>query len=315
MNKPPMRPARPKRSVAAAKSPAPASLTFMRSLRADHADYSQVLSLLSREVRHLAERVPSTLRLLREAFEYITLYLDTHHHPREDVLYERLALRSRRHARALATLRLEHRIGTSLSQRIASALDELLEGGLRGRLARLEEDIDRFIEEARNHIVREERLMYSRATAILTREDWRDIERAAPLSDARIGLVQGGAQRYPLLSRYLRKNAPPHVVLSDEASLAEGLGLDKAGELYGTLVGGTIEAVALTARQQREALHLVLRSFRVLCTPRAPARYLGAMSAMYRTDTDALRRWIGEWSVHLRLSPRRRPHAAARCLA
>ena len=73
----------------------------------------------------LASRPQQVLPLLAEVFAFITTFMDLAHHPREDVLFARLARHSRRHARKLVQLRKSHDRGTvanrELSDRIADA--------------------------------------------------------------------------------------------------------------------------------------------------------------------------------------------------
>jgi hemerythrin-like domain-containing protein len=137
---------------------------FMTELRNDHGDYSRILSLLSGQIERLPRMPRRTLPLLRDAFEFITAYIDASHHSREDVLYERLARHYRRSARILAHLRQEHSRGLLASRRISAEIAELTRAPHRARLAALARAIDNFVEEARGHISREERIMYS-ATA------------------------------------------------------------------------------------------------------------------------------------------------------
>ena len=294
------------RTATGAGSSEPA--TFLAALRADHADYSRILSLLSREVSRLGEAAEATLPLLQEAFQFITLYLDTSHHPREDVMYERLAARSKRNARVLVALRHEHRIGTLISRRIFSQIHELLRESTPGRLSKLEKDVDRFVDQSRDHIAREERLMYSQATNVLSERDWRAIEAAAPPSNPRISLAHGGGRSYPVLARYFSSTASPYLVPGETGRLTEALGLDEAVDQYGRFVGGAVEAAILAGRQSREAVDLALQSARAVCTPRLPGTYAAALRAAFRLDVATLSRWAGEWREQYAQEPiKKRP--------
>jgi hemerythrin-like domain-containing protein len=274
---------------------------FMAGLRADHAQYSRILSLLSREVSQLSVATARTLPLLREAFQFVTLYLDAYHHPREDVLYDRLARRSKRSAAVLAKLQHEHRRGTLMSKRIFSEIHELTQSATESRLTSLGGDIDLFVDQSRDHIAREERLMYSQAMQILSDKDWRAIELAAPQTDPKIGLDHGG-RRYPLLAEYFR-SAAPRLVPGEATGMVERLGLERAGAVYGEFVGRTIEAIILAGRQNREALQLAYRSVRSLCILGSPQKYADAVRSTYRQDVGTLTRWTREWREQLGIEP------------
>jgi hemerythrin-like domain-containing protein len=278
------------------------AVRFMAELRTDHADYSRLLSLLSREVSQLVDSPRRTLPLIREAFRFIIEYLDRYHHPREDVLYETLARRSTRHARALARLRREHQNTALVSQRIYNRLHELASTSDPCQLARVAADIDRFVDQSREHIDREEQIMYCGAAHVLSRKEWRAIEAAGPEYERRLSLKHGGERTYPLLANYFRSSTP-YRVADNSTRLVEDLRLDAAGAAYGSLVGRAIETVFLAVRHNREALDLALASLRMLCTPRLPSAYADAIRMVYRSDVDALSRWTDEWRYHLGRSP------------
>jgi hemerythrin-like domain-containing protein len=275
---------------------------FMAELRADHAEYSRILSLLSREVSQLVDLPRRTLPVVREAFKFIIDYLDRYHHPREDVLYEHLARRSKRHARTLAKLRREHQRTAVASQRIHNTIQELSSAAEPCLLASVVTDVDRFVDQAREHIDREERIMYCGAAHVLSRKEWRAIEAAASEYERRSSLKHAGERSYPLLANYFRSSTP-HRVAGNSTQLVEHLRLDEAGAAYGNFVGRAIETVFLAYRQNREAVELAFESMRMLCTPRLPSAYADVVRMVYRSDVDAVSRWTDEWRFHLGRSP------------
>jgi hemerythrin-like domain-containing protein len=273
---------------------------FMAELRLDHADYSRVLSLLSREVSHLAHSPRRRLPLIREAFKFVVDYLDRYHHPREDVLYESLARRSKRHGRVLVKLRREHCRKARVSQHIYDAIQELSSTAEPRKLANVAAALDRFVAQSRDHIDREERIMYSGAARVLSSRDWLAIEAAAPQYNRLCSLRQADESNYPLLASYFRSSAP-YRVAGDGTQLVEHLRLDKAGAAYGNLVGRAVETVFLAFRQNHEALELAFESMRMLCTPRPPLAYADAIRMVYRSDVNAVSRWTDEWRYHFLL--------------
>jgi hemerythrin-like domain-containing protein len=264
---------------------------FMAGLRADHADFTQILSLLSRELSGLGNTPRRSLPLLCEAFQFITLYFDDYHHPREDVLYEQLGLRSKRNAKLLVALRHEHRRGTLMSRRLLSEIHERLHTRPIDSFDSLAADVDRFVDQSRAHIEREERLMYSQATAALKDKDWRVIESAAPLASSQIPLKHSG-RRYPLLARYLEAGRSR---LVPSGSPVAWLHLDKAGETYGNFVGRIVQTVLMTRRQNQEAVQLAMRTMRAVCTPRMPSAYAEAVWSQCGRDVEMIKRWSQEW--------------------
>ncbi|MET0985298.1 MAG: hemerythrin domain-containing protein [Steroidobacteraceae bacterium] len=269
---------------------------FLSSLRADHADCSRVLSLLSRQANQLIEHPRAVLPLIYEAFQFITVYLDAGHHPREDVLYEYLARRSQRLARALRSLNREHVRGAVISQQIAVKIQRLMSAPETCELEALQESIDEFVDQQRNHIAAEERVMYSTALASLSAQDWRSIEAVAPRHERRFSLNHRGNRTYPLLERYFSSNAP-HLMAATNGTLR--LGLHKATDAYGKVVGHALEAGWIALRQNREAVSLVVQSLRAVCTPQRLPAYRAAVRTAYRADVNTMARWTDEWREHI----------------
>jgi hemerythrin-like domain-containing protein len=284
------------------------AVRFLSDLRDDHAKYSKILSLLSREVTRLGDAPRRSLPLLRESFQFITRYLDDYHHPREDILFEQLARRSRSRMKLLAALRHEHRRGTLMSRRIASEIHEVLHSRRDGRLERLGRDVDRFVDQSRSHIGREERLMYSGASRTLTEKDWRTIESAAPTPDPVLAL-DGLRGQYPLLTRYFESSHPRYVP-GESRGLTDRLRLDKAGATYGHWVGRLVQTLMISHRHRAEAVNLTVRTVRTICTPRLPGDYAVAVYDQCGHDLREIRRWTQEWREHFGCSSGKRAKPA-----
>lgn len=269
---------------------------FLSSLRADHADCSRVLSLLSRQANQVNEHPRNALPLIHEAFQFITVYLDARHHPREDVLYEHLARRSQRLACALRALHREHVRGAVVSQQIAAEIQRLMSAPDGYALEALQEAIDEFVDQQRAHIAAEELVMYSSALASLSAQDWRSIEAAAPRHEPRFSLNHRGNRAYPLLERHFSSRAP-HLMAATNGTLR--IGLHKATDAYGKVVGHALEAGWMALRQNREAVALVMQSLRAVCTPQRLPAYSAAVRTAYRADVDTVARWTNEWREHI----------------
>ncbi len=272
---------------------------FIRELRADHALYSRILSMISREVNELPSNPRSTLALLVEAFEFIVAYFDGFHHAREDELYRQLARHSRSSANLLASLGSEHELGVQASGRILRQLHELSGASIPPRLHALAQEVDGFVSETRAHIGLEERLMYSRRLRVLSAADWRSVESLAPTPGSGVRLERSGS-RYPLLSRYLGAGGTRYVPGSTHGVL-EGLGIDTAGAAYGRIVGRGVQVMMLAGGQAREAVSLALHTACTLLTPRLPLSYVKVARRLVNRNVGSLRRWSDEWRDHLRL--------------
>jgi len=202
----------------------------MHSLRGEHARISQLLTLLSRQCSELERDSRTALPLLREALQYVVHHTNVHHHPREEVLFEHLARRSPRHRQLRDALEHEHDSAVSVGEAKLRAI-ERMEGApalAAQELSSLAYGIDRFARQMRDHILREEEILYSGAEKLLEPGDWLALkslrETPDPL-DARHG------NAYPTLRAYFRESE--RRIHGSPLSTAERLGIDDVLERFG----------------------------------------------------------------------------------
>jgi hemerythrin-like domain-containing protein len=200
------------------------------SLRQEHARLSQLLTLLSRECSEL-ERDPQAIApLLREALQYVVQHTNIHHHPREEILFEQLARRSPQHRELRDALAHEHEATFRVCEAKLRALEQVAsqQRPSAEELASLARAVDRLAREMRDHIVREEEILYSGAERLLEASDWRDVESLRETPDP---LSAGDRSRYPKLRAYFRE--PERRTHGNPASVFERLGVDEAFERFG----------------------------------------------------------------------------------
>lgn len=123
---------------------------------------------------HRGER-PS-YELMLDIVTYLREYSDRHHHPREDVAFERLALRCPELELPLARLRQEHRVMVHGGDLLLERINAILEGTLVER-EEVETAAASYLVYYRNHMEREEREVLPRAAEALNGEDWEAVRR------------------------------------------------------------------------------------------------------------------------------------------
>jgi hemerythrin-like domain-containing protein len=99
------------------------------------------------------------------------------HHPREDVAFERLAVRCPDLALTLARLQQEHRIIAQAGERLSALLAAALDGAVLQR-AEVEVAAAMYLVYYGNHIAHEEEDILGRAATALSAEDWDAVRRA-----------------------------------------------------------------------------------------------------------------------------------------
>jgi len=157
--------------------------------------------------------------VFEEAVDYIVNFQNIHHHPREEVMFAKLADQApslRQTARKLAG---EHgavgRVGESIQAMLRRAGSELTSQESRKRLA---QKLEKFAEEMRSHIRREEELLYSRVWDEFDESDWQELADNAPPIDP---LERSQSRRYPLLNEYVSGGSGRSEVSMESSSLLE----------------------------------------------------------------------------------------------
>jgi hemerythrin-like domain-containing protein len=264
---------------------------YLRGLREDHARFSRVLSMIGRDAQRLIDEPEAVLPLFSEAVDYVVNYQNVHHHPREEVMFAKVANASETLAGTSARMSQEHeltdRAGAELLATLDRASHSSSERSTRQELAR---QLERFARSMRAHIAQEEEILYSEAWDTLSPEDWDDLAASAPDP-----LDRAQDDRYPLLAEYVSEGQTHSTVQLDSSPLGEAVesGLEQLSAVTRQL--GTVNATV--RRQQREACELTLESARDM--PNAPMLHpqqtLRASGETAQAFTAASVRWLREW--------------------
>jgi hemerythrin-like domain-containing protein len=153
----------------------------------DHRNLRLLLDIVEKEMNAYQAGCVPDFDLLRMIAEYALHYPDLVHHPREDVVFERLVMRDPEAKAAIGDLVEEHRRLGELTRRFAAGInnaahDVALPRGWLDSLAR------EYLQANRLHMQAEEKYFLPRAMAVLTEEDWAAIdERLAHTDDPVFG--------------------------------------------------------------------------------------------------------------------------------
>lgn len=149
---------------------------ILRGLHADHANLVQLLGLIEAEVEKLdtGDGMPD-FELLTLAFEYCNDYPGRYHHPKEDLMFQKLLQRDPAIGNRTVALTEEHETLGQLTNEFAAAIAGAIEGE---SCEKLRDVASRFVQYYRHHIGIEEAEVFPRARHALTDDDWREIEDA-----------------------------------------------------------------------------------------------------------------------------------------
>jgi hemerythrin-like domain-containing protein len=146
-------------------------------LRQEHRNIEQLLRVLERELG-VFDRGDRPDRpdydVILAVIDYFKDYPDTCHHPKEDMIVEKLKARDPVQAAAVDNFEAQHQEGTRRLGRMAEAIERVLSDHdlLRQDVHHI---IGDFINHERQHMAMEERVVFPTVLNALRPEDWTDI--------------------------------------------------------------------------------------------------------------------------------------------
>lgn len=147
----------------------------LRLLRREHANLARLLKVLDRQIALLGGGGQPDYDVIRGVVEYCLDFPDQCHHPKEDLVLEKLRLRDPGAADRVGDLEGEHAQLAALTRRFAGAIEQVL---LEAELPRdwLRAIAQEFESAYRGHMAMEEQLFFPAAERALGAADWAEIE-------------------------------------------------------------------------------------------------------------------------------------------
>jgi len=156
-------------------------------LERDHRNMGLLLDIIAEEMNAYRKGQVPDFDLLRMIAEYILHYPDLVHHPKEDLVFERLALRDPGAKESIGNLVGEHKRLAELTRRFAKAMNDAANDV---ELPRewFDSLVTEYLLANRMHIQTEEKHFFPRAMSSLTGKDWAEIdERLTHIADPLFG--------------------------------------------------------------------------------------------------------------------------------
>ena len=149
---------------------------LMEALRREHADMTALLDLMDRQIAQFQEGASPDFNLVRGIISYFLTYPDLYHHPKEDLIAERLRNRAPDQVASLESLLNGHMDLAHLTRRLATAtVDQMVRPDDEPRewFSSLGRD---FIDSNRRHMAMEEVHFFPLALQVLSDGDWADLD-------------------------------------------------------------------------------------------------------------------------------------------
>ena len=157
-------------------------------LEIEHSNVTRVLDIFERELARLADGNPGDTALLQDIAAYFLGFPDECHHPKEDLILDRLAAAAPRAGERLGALKREHEEIARMTRKLVELSDRLAETPESARPAFIEQG-RAFVESYRRHMEEERTAFFPEAHRVLRAADWLAIDfdlfdRPDPVFDA-----------------------------------------------------------------------------------------------------------------------------------
>lgn len=145
------------------------------TLRTEHRNFEKVLDVLEQELSVFARCARPDYELVQTIILYFQEYPTRCHHPKEDLIFDKLKRRDQSAAQMVGDFQAEHREQALLLRNFAILVDSIRTDHDLARRVFISAVRD-FIDFERRHIDREERLLFPAAAKGLWPQDWQAIE-------------------------------------------------------------------------------------------------------------------------------------------
>ena len=164
---------------------------IIQILLEEHRNIEKLLLVLEHELEVFDRSEVPDYEILRAVIEYFEDYPEDCHHPKEDLVYEKLKLRDPAAAGRIGDVEAEHEAEGLRLRQLVEAIEDVLAGRevLRQTFHSIVQD---FIKYQRQHMEKEERLLFPAAIQRLRPDDWAAID--ARVNDRKDPLFNGAIE-------------------------------------------------------------------------------------------------------------------------
>ncbi len=227
---------------------------IMVALNNEHRQLASLLDALSQQSDQLLPGREPDHGLMQDIVRYMADFPDEYHHPREELLFERLVRRDPGSVEIVRVLEAGHAEIYRRSRELLDELERIVSRGTQADGRRLKYLCDRYIGFYREHINTEEGRLFPRATEKLRQNDWAAINAGSvgvddPLFGARV------RREYRRLSQYLAIRTEK---IAEDIAVAELFGVEAlveslvvAGSAMGEIQGIVGHRLRFTIRECR----------------------------------------------------------------
>ena len=213
---------------------------LMKALRAEHRHIATVMQLFSDQLQRIEAGESVDAHVVFEVMDYMATWPDRYHHPREDLIYSRVAELDKKAAEDVDTLQRDHDFTARRGQELLKDIERWREGEVKGAaLARAGRE---YIGHMYEHMNVEEKVVFPHIESVLSLEDWRELSEDDELRAVSMPVFGPRVQReFRNMSRRLRRGVRRRV---ERGVVQEWVGIEALME--------SVEVVSLAFETARE---------------------------------------------------------------
>lgn len=161
---------------------------LIRALQAEHRHISSVMQLFGEQLKAIEGGQLVDTHVVYEIMDYMVSWPDRFHHPREDLVYGRVAELDPRVADNVDSLQRDHDATARSGREVLRTIERWREGELSG--AEVVRAGQAYVDHMYEHMNTEEKLVFPQIEEVLSAEDWRELaddDRLSPVADPVFG--------------------------------------------------------------------------------------------------------------------------------
>ena len=258
------------------------------TLRHEHRYFESILTVLDREASNAANG-ECDFALLRDIVQYLISYPDAYHHPREDRVFERLLQVDPKSRNAVQSLLDGHKVMYRETKRLRGVVEQALEGQSVD-VDQLQTLISRYTESYRLHMKTENKIVFPRAIAKLSPQDWDEIGKASRQDqDPLFGPIV--KQKYQRLAEDLYARAE---LVRRRFAVAEVLGVESTIEGIATLSAAALNIGRVVSERTRGSFNDNMGSIKERVTAENSVDIVKLPADIFRNNWDHLNSGLRE---------------------
>ncbi len=214
------------------KKPAPAvskkkaEQPMMKALRAEHRHIASVMQLFADQLQAIEEGQLVDTHVVYEIMDYMVSWPDRYHHPREDLIYGRVAEIDVAAADEVDTLQRDHDRAAKRGRELLRDIERWRQGETSG--AEIARSGRAYIDHMYEHMNVEEKVVFPHIESILTVQDWRELVQDDQLRAVADPVFGTRVQReFRNMARKLRRNVRRGV---ERGTMVEWIGIEAVME-------------------------------------------------------------------------------------